>query len=416
MLKSMSTGFTCLVIATLGVAISRGQDEPQTATVTAEVAGAAEGQAIVVGVEANGEQPEVQNVEAEIVIVGGSEAGAGEKLPGEDNRLYRIGKKPINLKIIRKEGEGLVVTGEVVTSDGNVVTENVEGDAPAIRRKVVSLPTGAALDPKVRETLEKLKASLQVEIERLAKEGQQELATQKKQALEALDRLLSNKVIEQAHRQMITVTEVVKNEEIEKEIAALKDQLAATLDKLKAQTDAAVAQELQAQSKELEARMAQAKSRLEAALKQRQTRTIKVVPGNPINVQGALDRFTGTVNVEGRPLSREQLAIVHAAHAKSHALRQQAEALQQASRRLKEAGLHDQALNLAEQSEKLRDQAAAAEKHEAEHAARIQHGFVFATAGEGGPELHKSIKELQEQVQLLRKEVAELREILQQKR
>ena len=100
----------------------------------------------------------------------------------------------------------------------------------------------------------------------------------------------------------------------------------------------------------------------------------------------------------------------------------QAEALSQASAKLKEAGLHDQAKQLADQAAKLRDKAAEIAKREAERIhAQPQGGFAAGSfsgmAFAGGPpaELHRGIKELHEQVQLLRKEVAELRELLQQK-
>jgi hypothetical protein len=112
-----------------------------------------------------------------------------------------------------------------------------------------------------------------------------------------------------------------------------------------------------------------------------------------------------------------------AMHAKSAALAQQAEALSQAAAKLKEAGLADQAKQLADQAEKLKDKAAAQAKREAEqmHAQMHPGGFPggsgVAIFGGGGPptELQQSIKELHEQVQLLRKEVAELRQLLQQK-
>ena len=90
-------------------------------------------------------------------------------------------------------------------------------------------------------------------------------------------------------------------------------------------------------------------------------------------------------------------------------LKQKAEALQQAAARLKEAGLADQANELAKQAEKIRA--------EAEHVrARIPAIHGFMNRAEGGPiELHRQISELTEQVRALRKEVGELRGLLEKK-
>ncbi len=107
------------------------------------------------------------------------------------------------------------------------------------------------------------------------------------------------------------------------------------------------------------------------------------------------------------------------------------EALSQAAAQLKKNGLDEQAKSLIAQAEQFKTKAdqliaAESEKRRAQGgfgggasfgAGRGPRGFGGFAGMAGGPpmELHRSIHELQEQIQQLRKEVGELRELLQRK-
>src|SRR5262249_27864141 len=88
-----------------------------------------------------------------------------------------------------------------------------------------------------------------------------------------------------------------------------------------------------------------------------------------------------------------------------------AEALFQAAAKLKEAGLEDQAKEIVRQAESTKAWAETVR----DHAARFPGGPPGFPAGPIAGELQHSIRELHEQVQLLRKEVAELRDLLRRK-
>jgi uncharacterized protein involved in exopolysaccharide biosynthesis len=101
-----------------------------------------------------------------------------------------------------------------------------------------------------------------------------------------------------------------------------------------------------------------------------------------------------------------------------------AEALNRAAEALERAGMHDQAHQLREQAEHARKEMEEAghrepRRFEGREEGAVIHpgreGNVLRFRGEGPLELHRSIKELHEQVQALRKEVAEIRELLQRK-
>jgi hypothetical protein len=412
MLKSMSVGFACLALVTLGVASGQGQDGLTKDVQTAENA---DEKVIVVDIETTPAKPDLEKLAADIDILV-SEQAIEEGVVG--TAVVEVGdEKPLQLKVIRKEG------GEIVISDDLKADAKARAEAEVIRAKKLALPalaagSGIALDKESRDALEKLKASLQVDIERLVKEGNGDAAVQKKLALAVLDRLLSNQIRATAKRQIAILSDKVRDEAIENEMQELKKRLADLSERLKTlpNQEGADGQKLRAELEAGKARMAEAKQRIDATIR---ARTAKV---RPIPATGAI-AVPGMPGMPSMP-GAHQIGIRHVlgAPARSHALKVQAEALAQAAHRLKEANLPDQARNLTEQAERARNEAAAAEKMEADQAqvnARVMNDMhdavVLAVPGQHGAELHRSIKELQEQVQLLRKEVGELRELLQKK-
>ncbi len=122
------------------------------------------------------------------------------------------------------------------------------------------------------------------------------------------------------------------------------------------------------------------------------------IPGIRINVPGFHGMEIAGFEAVGGP--------VRELHAKSAAL-------VRASQAMKEAGKHDEAQRLMAESEELKMKAA---KVAQAHAAQLHGGLPGAAfsfvPGQPGAELHHSLKELQEQIQLLRKEVAEVKEML----
>jgi hypothetical protein len=415
MLKSVAAGMMCLGLATLGVAISRGQDDPKPDSEEIKV--------VTTPVEA-------VVVEGDVKVVEGRSVAEGQPL---DIVEIQVGSDELDVaafpdrKTLRVQVEGKDVV--VATDDGKIVERHALGAEPLTGRIVRSIrpPTVA---PETRETLEKLLGRLRDDAKRLEKEGKQSEAAQTIQSIQALEQILAGQPFGIASDRVVHIREAANPEELKK-LHARRDELAAQL------TKATVNDEVAAKLKQ---ELAATENAITQLQKQGEARAIYrfgagMAPGMPgmggMAGMGPPSSMGGMGGMRAGAMGPGRGGFAHftGMHAKSAALAQQAEALSQAAAKLKEAGLGEQAKQLADQAEKLKDQAAAVAKQEAEqfHAqapggaggwGRFPGAGGVAVFGGGGPpaELQRSIKELHEQVQLLRNEVAELRELLQQKR
>lgn len=118
-------------------------------------------------------------------------------------------------------------------------------------------------------------------------------------------------------------------------------------------------------------------------------------------VVNLVEKGPGDRIFHGRQLSPEMVA-----------LSQKVQALRQAAEALSRAGIEDQARELRNAAEKIQKEI---EVRRAEMAARPDAGAPLGLPVVPPHELHRSIWELTEQVQQLRKEVAEVRELLQRR-
>ncbi len=397
MLKPVAAGLMCLGLATLGVAVTRGQDSKKPEPGESEVIG----NVATVVVQGDVKVAEGQPVEAGTAGVVVSGKGELEIIDvGQDDG---VGDSKLNVYRVESDGQNVVFYSD----DGKTVEKVHVGATPRAAR--IALQTAArgplAVDPETRATLEKLTAGLREDAKRLESEGKRDEAGQKAQSIQAIERLLAGRPFGLTGGRVAHLTGPGPNSEELMKLRARRDDLTRQL-ATKADANDEAAAKIKQELVDLEDAIRQHLRLFEARAVLGVPRTTSIVPVAP----GMLSRVAAGAGVRFR-----------VGQARSEALSRQSEALSQAAAKLQEAGLGEQAKQLAEQAEKLKDQAQQIAKEEAERMhAQGAGGFGgggIAVFGGGPPmELQRSIKELHEQVQLLRKEVAELREVLQLKR
>jgi hypothetical protein len=428
----------CLGLVTLGIAVSRGDDPSKPDTEQVEIL--TDDVNLVVDETApakpeapgNAVTPPAEPVKARFTAKEGSEKGELVEIQlGSDDGLVKSAKKQ-GVRVQFKggqAGDGVLILNE----EGAVSQQIPTGTPPHATRTVQYYARQAQIpDPESREALEKLLGGLREEAKRLENEGKAEEASQKIKAIQALEQLLKSQPMAIPAGRVQFYTQSGEND---LELKSATDELnkaQATREKLSQRlkvlaTDSQEAakhqQELQAYDEKIDSM----RKRIEATRAGGGTgiRYLPAPPGlqlTPGGGTGGMMRGTAGPGMMPGGMVARWGAVPVRARSKSAELAHQADVLSQSAAQLKEAGFGDQAKQLAEQAEKLKDQAATQAKREAEQLAAHAH----ATGGFGGGgiaftagppmELHRSIKELQEQVQMLRKEVAELREILQPKR
>jgi hypothetical protein len=408
MWKSASASLMCLGLASLGVAVSSGQEAKEFDVEEIQIITTGDGTVDVEG--------DIRFTETKPV----TEAKLGDAVRTFELREGGEGGPSATLGFrVQVEDQDIVIS----TDDGKIIEKHRVGDAPHTARIAASkvLRGPQAIDPETRETLEKLLSGLREEAQRLEKEGKKDEAAQKSRSIHALERLLTG----QTNGRVVYFTQGANPEELKK-LLARRDELAKQLATKADFTDDGAAK-LKDELAATESAIAEQKKQAE------KTRHIysggfaktPMAPGMmmphpvPPGMSGGLG---GMMAGSGGGMMPGAGRVRFFGHAQSEALSRKAEALSQAATKLKEAGLGEQAKQLADQAEKLKDEATMQAKREAEQMhAQGQGGFGGGFGGFGiaaGPpaELQRSIKELHEQVQLLRKEVAELREALQLKR
>lgn len=382
-----------LSLAALGLTASSGQDAPPAEAspgtgVVQEVQVSTQG----VVIAADGDAPRKPGAVVEIEVNENGKPVVERPIRAE----FQNGK----IVIIREDGRTTAAGSEGKPSTRNSTTENVRFYAHAASEK------------EAREALEQIIASLRTEVDELSKTGKTDEAARKRRQLEALAQLLTaHPAVE---KQMVTRTVTVTQVDSE-ELSQLKKRradLAEALQKTPADNPE-VQEKLKRELVELDSRIADVASKARHG----QFYAVEAHAATPLGVPLPPQVATGGPGTPGWQAPPQ----FHGRHhvGQSAVLAQQAEALTQAASRLKESGLHDQARHLMEHAEKLRDESAAMANREREQqrlrARTGGHAEGFITVAVPPDELLRSIRELQEQVQSLRKEVAELREILRNK-
>jgi len=410
MLKPVAAGLMCLGLVTLGVAISRGQD--------AETELVQEVETDLIVIDGKLDATEVKTGEnkqqppAGVSFTGGGGAAAIGISSGGEAGVSVDGRR---FKVVSDEKGGIFVYSD----DGKLIERHDAGATPG---KVSARFTRVAqaqhmVDPQTRESLERMTAELKEQIQKLQSEGKQDEAQQKARSLGAIEALLNGnpRVINIMRRSPAP-------QQAMEEIKKLHDRLQAMVQ----------------ESSKLPERPAAERDKINQEVAKIQKEIAEkyqalAVP-NPFGGQPGQTGF-----VVGQPMAPGMLPHFHGGgigfpapqqhgmgHSAGMVLMRKSEALSQAAAQLKSNGLDEQAQPLQAQAEKLRAEGQKmiqeeAAKRRAEGAA--QGGFGGGGGGggfggfPGGPpmDLHRSIHELQEQIQQLRKEVGELRELLQRK-
>lgn len=321
-------------------------------------------------------------------------------------------------------------SGDIIVSneDGKIVERLDAGATPArgSARFTRLAQAQQVVDAQTRESLEKMTTALKEQIQKLQSEGKQDEAQQKARSVGAIEALLNGnpRVINLMRRSPAPQQSMEEIRKLHERLKDLQEERAKLLnvDLSKLPEDAAE----RVKNKKIEQEMIRIEQEIaekHQALNgpnQFSGQTIRFAPGGQPMAPGMQQQFHGTgIGF----LAAQQQGVGPSA---GMTLLRKSEALSQAANQLKSSGLDEQAQHLQAQAEKLR-----AEGHKMiqEEAAKrreqgaAQRGFgagggdyVFG-AFPGGPpmELHRSIHELQEQIQQLRKEVGELRELLQRK-
>jgi hypothetical protein len=378
----------CLGLIALGVTALRGQDEAEKPK---------DVEVIVV------EGQEKPAAEAEVVLepVRKDDLKRIEISIGEDGKSTVVTDGEHKNVEVRREGGGVIILNE---DDGRVIRKiqlNPQEKGPVTAR--LRLADGQVIDPATREALERLMVGLKEEAGRLGNEGKKEEAERKLQSLRAIESLLNPgagwKALALPSPQTGLFTK--RGIRIEEGGPAAEEmkKLRAHMEELHAQLS-----RLPEGDKEGRVKLEHAMRELKTQIGERQRQFVytqagpnapgALVPGQPVPAGGGIVRFD---------------ARFAGPSPEADALARKSAALNQAAAQLSQAGLEDQAAELRKQAEKLR---AESEKIRAE-TAHAPH--MIGIAGAGPMELHRSIHELQEQVQQLRKEVAELRDLLQKR-
>ncbi len=407
MLKPVAAGLMCLGFVTLGVAMSRGDDETDLIVIEGRI----DAKEVPID-EAKPQPPAGISFTTDGGVAGISIVGSG----GEAG-VSVDGKR---FKIVTDE-KGVVF---VYNEDGKIIEKHDAGATPG---KISSRFTRLAqaqpvVDPQTREALEKMTAALKDQIQKLQSEGKQDEAQQKAASLGAIEGLL------RGNARFLTL-KMGDPKERAAEIKKLHDRM----------------QELVAEGSKLPEGATAEREKI----KQEITRLKKEIAERhqPMVITGAGGSQAGfglgqpfAPGFPGQPgaqfggggfgfVAGQQAGPGSSAGMK---LLRKSEALSQAAAQLKSNGLDEQAQPLQAKAEQLRAEAQKMMQEEAEkQRAQMQAqpgGFPGGFGGGAGgfhafggfpggqpQELHKSIHELQEQIQQLRKEVGELRELLQRK-
>jgi len=363
MFKPISAGLMCLGLVTLGVTMSRG-----------EVA------------------VEKEEVKAAIRLYDVSEGNGADA-----ESTARLTEAAVDL-----EQEIDVDVADLRAEIGEIRITGPEGQGVKENFVVNVVHPAGVVDAATRETLEKLIKQLREEEAKLRGGQRNDEAAQKAQSAATLEAVLKG------HGPFTRVAglgtggkqfQAIRVPALAARIQAEQAGLHARLAELRARR--AQLQAEKPDSPEL-AEIEKATQELKRSLDERMDH-FRIVRQNLVGVP---ESTHAAHVIQFHPNANLQQIVV--AGRPEAALKQKAEALLRAAEVLSSAGLDDKARELREKGEK-----AVAEAARLQAQAQAQYGFVHA---DGRPaELHQTLNELREQVQLLRKEVGELRSLLEKK-
>jgi hypothetical protein len=387
----------CLSVVTLGVAATWGQDEaekPKNVEVTVVEEEAVE------AAPAAGAGPvretDLKRVEVRI----GDDGAAAVVNEGEPRRIE-----------VREGGDVYVIN----ETDGTIV-QRVQANPPmSVRARLAGAPV---VDAGAREALEKLIAGLKDEVKKLEGDGKKEDAEKKQLSIRALEQLLNpaprwalpagQPRDAAVFGRGVRMVEAGPGAEELKKLRERLQELNEQMSKVGREDRPRLEQEMA----ELQKKMAELHQRRFAVVAGAGPFPPGVPgapgmmpprnPGAPVMRPGAL----APIAVPGGGIDVLGLAP-HGPMGEMDILARRAHALRQAAEQLKQAGLNEQAGELTKQAEKMQAESAKLREHV---------GDVAYVGVRPAIDLHRSIRELQEQVQQLRREVGELRELLQRQK
>lgn len=410
MLKPVAAGLMCLVFVTLGVAISRGQDEE----------GFRKSEEIdLIVVDGKVGAKEVTDEEAKrlpppgVTFTAGPQTDIYGPAPSGEAGFSANGQR---IRVVQNDKGGVTVYGE----DEKIIERHDAGATPAraLARFTRLAQAQQVVDPQTRESLEKMAGGLKEQIQKLQSEGKQDEAQQKARSLGAIQALLhGNPQV----RYLQAGASLQNMEEIKK----LHDRMRALVEESSKLPEGAAAER---------DKIKQEIAKIQKEIAEKHPNVFAAQPsfgsGQPFVAGMAPQGFgmqpPGTQQFHGGGFGIMVGSPFGFGSSAGTALLRKSEALSQAATQLKTNGLDEQAQPLLAKAEQLKAEAQKvmqeeAEKRRAEGAGQGGGGGGFGSGGiavfGGAPpmELQRSIRELQEQIQQLRKEVGELRELLQRK-
>lgn len=413
MVKPMMAGLMCVGLITLGVAITRGENADE--------------------VKPN------PDVRSEISVV---QTGVPSPIVVGKDIDIRLDSEQVQDVVERLVVDVTGIGDQFLFADSpDAILKVAAGDD-----KVVNFTWQGAVNPEARQALEKVVAGLKEEAADLAKTGRKEELERKKQAITALESVLRSQAegvrvfdrrIEGPGR-VVRKVDDVRLEKMKAEIAELAAKMAASA----GQAGEAKEQERRALGNLIIARKAQIEQLAQQKVKER------------LDASGAGKGPDASGDV-ARKIAEKRVAFIKKGQDERQTVKRELErklsALQRGAEALKAAGLEDQSRKMLEEAEQFKREAEA-KNREAENAqkraeeefeqamraaneagaiaqkaaadaagataARFRDGKlqILKTAPGGNPqELQHSLLELRDQVQELRKEVAQLRGLLEKK-
>jgi hypothetical protein len=322
------------------------------------------------------------------------------------------------------EGNPVAEGAAIAPAAGELVEIHLGSDEGLQHGPNLRVVAGPPVDPATRETLDNMIAGLKEEAKRLQDSGKSEEAQQKLQSIRAIEQLLNAPRWDRRTGVFVQRPGIPDGPAAEK-IKVLREQIDALREHAGRQPqDAEAHAKIQKEMVELHRKLAElhqgaafggmmpggrpgmpGQSGMPGAAAMPGQPGMAVPPAVPAGAYAA-GGFGGMAPGQSFGIQFYQAGVP----AEAAALTQKSAALMQAATQLQQAGLEDQARDLKTQAVKLQ---AAANKIRAE-ARPAFGGGGFA----GGPpgDLLKTVHELQEQIQQLRREVGELRELLKRQR
>ncbi|MFN0055462.1 MAG: hypothetical protein ACKV0T_25225 [Planctomycetales bacterium] len=392
MLKPFAAGLACLGLATLSGAISFGENESE--------APQAEPAAVVAQevIEVAGEAP----VADEQTVTGFQFIATPETgliLNNAGALVAESAETPLQDVVIQLQSDG---------GEGG----SAAGPLAGLRRMQIGLLSDAG----ARDAVSKSVAGLKRKLEELKAVGKMEEAAKTQHSIQALERLLGNATEHgqfifagspiagtpgqglKTARIAVSANAAANSKDVHKVVQEIQEKVKRMAAAGTPEERAAIEKEL----KEVQEKLG-ANGQIQVMVVGADGNILSIPPGNP-------SKFTGVMNIQAFPATiANRVVSVPVAGSELVTLQRKIEALSLAAETLKQGGLEDQAREMTVKVEAMKKEA---EKLKTQ----TNQGSAFtALRMHPSHELHGTLVELREQVQQLRKEVGELKELLQKK-